>query len=93
MLIVLTILRDNAKERKDLHMVISNLVVKLLTEMEIPKRSTEEPESKNNRELDIQYSLVLLLLSKYYAQIKMVNPKIVAFSFNLCDKLLNDSKV
>ena len=40
MFIVLSILKDISKQRRDLHLIIGNLIMKLLTEMEIPKKTT-----------------------------------------------------
>lgn len=48
MLIVLSILRDISKERKDLHKEVAHIIHKLLNELPLPKTNTEEPESKNS---------------------------------------------
>jgi hypothetical protein len=41
MFIVVAILRDVAKDRKDLHMVVADIIHKMLNELEVPRNSTE----------------------------------------------------
>ena len=44
-LIVLSILRKQIKERTDLHIKISFILINMLKDLDLPKASTEEPES------------------------------------------------
>jgi hypothetical protein len=65
MYILLCVLRDEIKDRNEYLYRIRVIILNNLKNLEIPVNRVEEPYSTNLSNLDIEYALNLILLSRY----------------------------
>ena len=66
MLIVMCVLKNLTKERRDIHSKLSIVLMTFIDSLPYPTKSTEEPESISFLYEDIQFGLALLTISRYY---------------------------
>lgn len=93
MLLVICILRDEVKHRDDLKSSIGKVLLSQLKELGLPRKSEEEPYSKDDHNLDIEYSLSLLALSRYALLIHEYYDSFFEKIFVYVELLLTDDKV
>lgn len=85
MLIVITCLRYQLKERKDLKVKIAQILTILLDVLPVPV-----VDERNKKEEDIEYAYVLLCVSKFVLGLKDLSPKIIELSFRVGFKILEN---
>ena len=85
MLIVITCLRYQLKDRKDLRLKIAQILSILLDVLSIPV-----VDERNKKEEDIEYAYVLLSVSKFVLGLKDLYPQIIELSFRVGFKVLEN---